>query len=218
MNRGARPQPAKLLQYQAWPLSTGGLRKYALLLGAWGIPTTAPPAKAHPNLPNLVTLQCYIIQISLYILYQLISFRYWAAGLPPELPECSRLEYIIERMIVWILNDCVGFSDVSGISAACRDWPWLRMNGGHKRKPLSNSSDHASKRPNSFRCEHRITESLEIPEWNCSGVFWAQEATASFLSQSGTEESNSLPFHSNSLTHTTILSHTYYYSLSHMLL
>ena len=76
-----------------------------------------------------------------------------------------------------------------------------------------------------FWCERSITESLEIPEWNDSAAFWAPEATASSVSQSGTEESNSLPFcsnslpfHSNSLTHSAIVSCINIYTLSHTLL
>ena len=36
---------------------------------------------------------------------------------------CVRL-----RVTLWILNDCVGFSDVSGTSTTSKDWPWLRIN------------------------------------------------------------------------------------------
>ena len=93
-----------------------------------------------------------------------------------------------------------------------------------RKKALPNSGDHANKRPNIFllRTLRSITESLVIPEWNDIAVFWAPEATASSVSQSGTEESNSLPFHknslqfhSNSLTHTTTLSHTLLLSHTH---
>ena len=90
--------------------------------------------------------------------------------------------------------------------------------GGHKRKPLSNSGGHANKRPNHILVRTQLTTSLEIREWNDSAVFWAPEATASSVSQSGTEESNSLPVPSNSHTHTTLLSHIHYYTLSHTLL
>ena len=45
-----------------------------------------------------------------------------------RVPEVSRLEYFIERVILCILNHCVVFSDVSGTSTTRRDRPWLRMN------------------------------------------------------------------------------------------
>ena len=119
-------------------------------------------------------------------------------------------------MILRILNDCVGFSDVSGTSTTRRDRPWLRMNWRSQeeaslklRRPRKQASKYF------FWCESSITESLEIAERNDSAAYGAPEATASSVSQSGTEESNSLLFQSNSLTHTTILSHTHYNILSH---
>ena len=121
-------------------------------------------------------------------------------------------------MILWNLNDCVGFSNVSGTPRTRRDRPWLRMNWRSQAVKLRRPREQATKSFVGANCERSITTSLEIQEWNDSTVCWAPEATASSVSQSGTEESNSLPVQSNSHTYTTLLSHIHYYTLSHTLL
>ena len=114
------------------------------------------------------------------------------------------------------LNDCFGFSDVSGTSTTRRERPWLRMNWCSQEEASLKLRRPPEQATNFFllvQTQHNNIGGDSRGKWRRSILSF--RATAASVSQSGTEESNSLPFHSNSLTHTTILSHTYYYSLLH---
>jgi hypothetical protein len=157
----------------------------------------------------------------IYILYHLILFRYRAPGLTPEFPEVSKLEYFIERVILWILNYCVVFLTSLVLPhhvETSHGWEWIDTRVGHKRKPLSNSGGHANKSPNHIlvRTQHNNIAWDSRVKWQCSIL---SARSYRLFCQPIRNWGIKLNFRfGQTLLHTTILSNTHYYSLSHTLL
>ena len=118
-------------------------------------------------------------------------------------------------MILWILNYCIGLSDISGTSPTCRDWPWLRMNCRSQeeaslklRRPREQATklfiDVNTAQQNRWKFQSEMT-----PQY-----FECQKLTPLLSTNQELRKQTHFRF-SQTLSHNTIFCHTDYFILLH---